>query len=472
MKSAVETLNPTRVRLTVEVPFEELKPTLDAAYKSISQQVNVPGFRRGRVPARIIDQRFGRGAVLEQAVNDALPRFYGQAVEENKVKVLSQPELDITRFEDGQELAFTAEVDIRPPVDLPEYEGIEVTVDDAEVSDDEVEEQLQTLRDRFASLSGVDDRPAREGDYLSLDLEASRDGEPLEDATANGVTYAVGSGHMLDGLDEAVTGLSAGESATFRTTLAGGEHAGEEADVSATVRNIKVKELPELDDEFAQMASEFDTLDELRQAIRERLEQMKEHQRLQQARDRALESLLSKIEVPLPEGVVAKEIAWRKQSMQEQFDGAGVSKDDYLEYEGKSGDDFDEELEQNVRQSIKAQFVLDALAEQEQLSVSQEELTQHIVQVAAGAGMAPDEFAQRVVEGGQVPILVSEVVRGKALAFVVEHAKITDASGREVDLQALRDEEEPQEVAEPGAEQAAPEQAAPEQAAPAKSAES
>ena len=439
MKSDLETLNPTRVKLTVEVPFEELKPSLDAAYRKIGSQVTIPGFRKGKVPPRVIDQRFGRATVLDEAVNDALPKFYGEALEANDVSPLGQPEVDVTSFEDGQQLTFTAEVDVRPEFDLPDYDGIEVTVDDAEVSDAEVDEQLDGLRERFATLTGVD-RAAADGDFVSIDLSAAVAGEAVDDLTAKGLSYQVGQGSLLDGLDEAITGLAAGEKADFPTTLVGGDHAGEEATVTVEVKSVKERELPPLDDDFAQTASEFDTLDELRADVRTRVEGMKGVQQGVQARDRVLEALLAKVEIPLPEGVIKAEIDSRNHSLAHQLEAANMTKADFLAAEGQSEEEFDADIEQSTRGAMTAQFVLDKVVEKEQLSVNEAELTQHILRTASRYGMGPDQFAQQVVQAGQVPVLVSEVVRGKALALVLERAKVVDESGRPVDLEALRED--------------------------------
>jgi trigger factor len=442
VKSDLETLNPTRVKLTVEVPFEELKPSLDAAYKKIAAQVNIPGFRKGKVPPRVIDQRFGRAVVLEEAVNEALPRFYGQAVEDNSVKVLGQPEVDVTEFADGDKLTFTAEVDVRPEFDLPDYEGLEVTVDDAEVTDAEIDEQLEGLRDRFATLTGVD-RAAADGDFVSIDLSAAVDGESVEELTAKGLSYQVGQGSLLDGLDEAVTGLTAGESADFTTALVGGDHAGQDATVTVTVQQVKERELPALDDEFAQTASEFDSLEELRADVRNQLDRMKKVQQGVQARDRVLEVLLDKVDVPLPESVVQAEVEGRNHALQHQLEAAGMAKDAFLEAEGQTEEEFDADIEKRTRDALTAQFVLDKIVEKEQLSVNEQELTEHIVRTASRYGMGPDQFAQEIVQAGQVPALVGEVVRGKALAHVLESAKVVDESGREVDLEALREDAAP-----------------------------
>lgn len=433
MKSDVETLNPTRVKLTVEVPFEELQPSLDAAYRKIAGQVTIPGFRKGKVPPRIIDQRFGRGLVLEEAVNEALPRFYGEAVEANDVKVLGRPDVDVTELEDGKRLTFTAEVDVRPEFELPDYDGIQVTVDDAEVTEGEVDEQLDGLRARFATLTGVD-RAAADGDFVSLDLSATVAGEALDDLTATGLSYQVGQGSLLEGLDQAIIGLAAGESREFGTTLVGGDHAGEQATVVVEVKAVKERELPGLDDDFAQTASEFDTLQELRADVRARVESAKKLHQGAQARDRVLEALLAMVDVPLPEGVVKAEVEARNHDLAHQLDAAGVTREEVLADEGQSDEEFDADVEKRIRETMTAQFVLDRVVEQEQLSVNEQELSQHIVRTASRYGLGPDQFAQQVVAAGQVPMLVSEVVRGKALALVLERAVVTDESGRPVDL--------------------------------------
>ncbi|MFI0939064.1 trigger factor [Streptomyces sp. NPDC021020] len=447
MKSAVETLNPTRVRLTVEVPFEELKPSLDAAYKKINNQVTVPGFRKGKIPARVIDQRFGRGAVLEEAINDALPKFYTQAVTEGEINVLGQPDVDITEFDDGNELKFTAEVDIRPTIEIPDYSGIEVTVDAVEVTDEDVEKSLEQLRDRFATTSTVD-RAAAEGDVVVVDLEASVDGEVLGDGIAKGVSYTIGSGQLLDGIDDAVTGLSAGGSATFASELKGGSAAGKAAEVKVEVSDVQQRELPELDDEFAQLASEFDTLEELRADSRKRLESMKQYDQATAAQEKVLDALIELTDVAIPEKLLKDEIETRTHNLEHhQFPQMGLTWESFLEREGKTREEYDAQIEEQAVKGIKTQFILDELVGKEKLSVNQEELTEHLVRRAASSGMSPDQFAQAVVEGNQVQLLVGEVARGKALAVVVESAKVVDSNGEVVDL-ADEEEDESAEAAD------------------------
>ena len=447
MKTDVEELSPTRIRLTIEVPFDELKPTVDRAYREVARQVRVPGFRPGRVPPRVIDQRIGRGAVLEQAVNDAIPELYGKALEEHDVFALGQPNLEITKLDDGKELAFTAEVDVRPKFDLPDIDGMPVTVDNADVTPDQVEEYIGALRERFASLKGTD-RPVADGDFVSIDLSAEVDGKPVEDAQASGVSYEVGSGQMLDGLDEALTGMSAGETKTFPALLAGGKLAGKLAQVTVTVQSVKVKELPELDDDFAQSASEFDTLGELRAGTRAQLESMHRAGQAGQARERALDALLARVEIPLPEDLVDREVADRRQSLADRLERSGNTMDEYLEATGTSAEQLDEQFAQDARRSVKAGFILDKLAAQEELGVSQEDLAAYVTEQAYRMGVPPDRLAKELSERGQLAAIAADVLRSKALTLLAKRASITDESGQQVDL-AADAEEAPDEADDP-----------------------
>ena len=437
MKSTVESLSPTKVKLIVEVPFEELKPSLDAAYKSIGQQIVVPGFRKGKIPPQVIDQRVGRGPVLEEAINDALPKLYSQAVSDNQVKAIGRPEVDVTEFNDKESLQFSAEVEVRPEITLPDLEGLEAEVEDIAISDDEVNEQIESLRQRFGSLNPVE-RAVGDNDFITLDLSASKDGEKVEEAQATGLSYQVGSGQLLDGLDEAVVGLSAGEKKIFVTQLVGGSLKGEDVDVEVTVTAVKEQELPEFDDEFAQTASEFDTADELKSDVQTRLERGKRLEQAGEARDAVLEKILTLVDVPVPEGLLTDELAARKENLEQQLGYSGMTMEQFLEGEEQTQDEFDEDLKKRSEDAIKAQFVLDLVAEQQELSVNDQELTEHIVRHAQRSGVSPDQFAQHAVENNLVPSLVSEVVRGKALAYLVENAKVTDASGNTVELKTLQ----------------------------------
>jgi len=431
VKTDVEELSPTRVRLTVEVPFEELKPSLDHAYREVGRQVRVPGFRPGHVPRQVLDQRVGRAAVLEHAINEAVPEFYVKAVRDAEVNALGQPDLEITKLDDGAEIAFTAEVDIRPSFEIPDLGQVQVVVDDADVGPDQVEEYLGALRERFASLRAAA-RPAQPGDFVSIDLSAQVDGKPVEDAQAAGVSYEVGSGTMLDGLDDALDGMSADETATFQTELAGGEHAGSQADVTVTVRSVKVKDLPELDDDFAQSASEFNTVGELRSNTRKQMEAMRKAGQAGQARDRAIEALMNRLDMPLPESLVEHEIEHRRESLDSELQQAGVTMEDYAQSRQLSVADVEKEVADEVRQSVKARFILDQLAEQENLTVEQDEIGQYITQLAYQQGMPPDQFARQLTSSGQLSAVVSDVLRSKAADLLAERVKVTDESGRKV----------------------------------------
>jgi trigger factor len=435
VKTDVEELSPTRVKLTIEVPFDELKPNVDRAYREVARQVRIPGFRPGRVPPRVIDQRIGRGAVLEQAVQDAVPQLYGKALEENDVFALGQPAVEITKLDDGKELAFTAEVDVRPKFDIPDIDGMPVTVENADVDPDQVEEYIGSLRERFASLKGAD-RPVETGDFVSIDLSAEADGKTVEDAQASGISYEVGSGRMLDGLDEALVGMSAGESKTFTAELAGGELAGSQADVTVKVDSVKVKELPELDDDFAQSASEFDTLGELRAGTRKQLENMRRAGQAGQARERALDALLARVDIPLPEDLVNHEIASRSRSLADRLERSGNTMDEYLEATNQSAEELDTQFAEDARRSVKAGFILDKLATQEELGVDQDELAAYVTEQAYRMGVSPDRLAKELSERGQLASVAADVLRGKALTLLAERASVADEAGRPVDVKA------------------------------------
>jgi len=433
VKTDVEELSPTRVRLTIEVPFEELKPNVDQAYREVARQVRIPGFRPGRIPPRVIDQRVGRVAVLEQAVNEAVPQLYGKALAEHEVFALGQPDVEITKLDDGKELTFTAEVDVRPSFEIPDLDGMPVTVDDADVTPDQVEEYLGTLRERFASLKGAD-RPAGSGDYVSIDLAAAVAGKPVEDAQASGISYEVGSGSMLEGLDEALAGMAAGETKIFSAELAGGKLAGMSADVSVTVNSVKTKELPDLDDDFAQSASEFDTVGELRAGTRKQLQAMRRAGQAGQARERALDALLGRIDIPLPERVIDQEIEGRWQSLAERLERSDTTLETYLEGTGMTREELQEDFGQDARRSVKAQFILDKLAVQEEIGVEEADLSSYVTEQAYRLGVPPERLARQLTDRGQLSAVVADVLRSKALSLIADRATVTDESGREVDL--------------------------------------
>ncbi|MGN9845298.1 trigger factor [Nonomuraea sp. H19] len=445
MKTAVEELSPTRVKLTVEVPFDELRPSMDAAYKKVAQQVRVPGFRPGKVPARIIEQRFGRAVVLEETLNDAVPKLYGQAVDEVDVFPVSQPDIEVTKIDDGEQIEFTAEVDIRPNFEVPDYAGLEVTVDSAEVSDEDVDAQLNSLRQRFATLTGVE-RAAANGDFVVMDLRAEIDGKNIEEQQASEVSYEVGAGSVLQGLDAALEGMSAGEEKSFKTELVGGENAGEEADVIITVKSVKEKVLPELDDEFAQLASEFDTLDELKASIREQARRNKIIDQVVQAREKALDALLEQIDIPLPESALKAEVDARKHNLDHQIAESGLSRDAFFRLYQTTEEERQAEFEKNSARALKTGFVLDKIVKAEELGVSEQELTNFVVRRAMEMGVQPNELAKHLADNDQLTLAMVEIVRDKAKSVVGDAAKVVDTDGNEVDLKAIYTEINGEEV--------------------------
>ncbi len=392
---------------------------LSEAYKKIASQINVPGFRKGKVPPTMIDQRVGRGTVLDEAINLALPDFYSQAARKHEVLVLGRPEVDIKEFVDKEKLSFTVEVNVRPEVTLPDFSTITINVDDSDVTEADIDEQVEALRVRFGTLNTVE-RAAATGDFVTIDLVARINGEDVEGGTASGMSYEVGSNKMIDGLDDALVGLKAGDVKVFETQLVGMEE-GQRGDVEVTVSAVKERELPALDDAFAALASEFDTLDELRVDFRERLGRVKKLEQGAQARDRLVEKLLADIEIPVPEEFITAEV------------------NEHLQGEGRMEDTVHRaEVEEQVRSSLKSDFLLDAVVKAESVEVTEIELTEYLVRTSSRYGMAPEQFAQELSKAGQISQLVAEVGRAKALAGVLSRVTVTDASGNAVDLEALR----------------------------------
>lgn len=432
MKSTVEQLSPTRVKLNVEVPFEELSGDFERAYATLARDIRIPGFRPGKAPAKLIEARVGRDAVLAQVVNDAIPVKYSEAVDEADIKALGQPEIDLSELKYGESIAFTAEVDVRPDIELPDYSTLAVTVDAAKVDDDAVAEQLEGLRGRFGTLKGVE-RAAENGDFVSIDLEATVNGEKVDEASTEGLSHEVGNGELVDGLDEAIVGLKVGESKEFTTKLVAGEHAGDEAQVAVTVHSIKVRELPDVDDEFAQMASEFDTVDELKADLAERVKQSGKADQANAIRDAVLDELTTKVEIPLPEKVVEAEVEGQLEQVLHSIGHDENLFAQLLEAQGTSREKFEEEARESAQKSVRTQLLLDAVADKAETEVSQDELTQQIVFQAQRYGMAPQEFISQLQQAGQIGAIYADARRGKALAEIVREVKVTDSNGDTVE---------------------------------------
>jgi trigger factor len=429
VKSSVEVLSPTRVRLDVEVPYADLEPHVANAYKKVAAQVNIPGFRKGKIPASMIDQRVGRGTVIDEAINSALPLFYGQAAREHNVAVIGRPEVDVKEFVDNDKLVFTVEVDVRPEVVLPDFSKITIEVDDVVVADADVDEQIESLRTRFGTLTTVE-REVKNGDFTTLDMTAFIDGKEVDGGQANDISYEVGSDKMIDGLDEKLIGMKASDVKTFETQLVG-QQEGEKGEVTVTVKAVKERELPPVDDAFAKLASEFDTLAELKSDFVARLERVKKMEQGAQARDRLVEKLLAENEIPVPDNLVELEV------------------NDHLEGEGRLEDaEHRAEVDGQVRSSLKSDFLLDAIVSAEEVQITEIELTEYLVRTSQRYGMAPQQFAEELQKAGQIQQLVAEVTRAKALASVLGRITVKDASGNLIDLEALAPQPNPADLVE------------------------
>jgi trigger factor len=424
VKTNVEKLNPTLAKIQVDVPFEEFKPHLNKTYKDLANQIQLPGFRKGKVPASLIDQRVGFDFVVENALNDGLNGYYQQALTENELTPLAQPEVEVLAKPDAEnreaDISVSIEVTVRPEVELPDYSGLKVEIDAAETTAEDEQKALDDLRGRFGTLKSVD-RPAAEDDFVTLDLQASIDGEEVD--AANDLSYQVGAGTMLEGLDEAITGLSAGEDATFESKLSGGEHSGEDATVKVKVTAVKERELPEADDDFAQLASEFDTIEELKEDLKKQASQSKLAEQGNAARDKVLDQLVEMIEVPVPEKVVEDQV-------QQHFDNPNAEAD-------HDSDEHRSEVRENTARAFKNEVILDAIAEKEELGVEQSELIEYIISMSSQYGMDPNQFAQMLDSSGQAGMMVGEVRRSKALAKVLEQAEVVDTNGDAVDLSSV-----------------------------------
>ena len=421
MKTAVEKLNPTLAKIEVEVPFAEFKPYLDRTYKNLSGQISVPGFRKGKLPKQLIEQRAGFDYIVEASLNDALNDYYAQALGENELSPLAQPELDVQSQPSTEnreaDLKLTITVTVRPEIELPNYEGLEVEVDEVEVTAEDEVQALDALRERFGTLKTVE-RPAADEDFVTIDIAAEIDGEQVD--AANDLSYQIGSGTMLDGIDEALTGLSAGEDATFETKLSGGEHAGEQAVIKVKLSAVKERELPAADDEFAQLASEFDTIEELKEDIKKQVAEAKVAEQGTQARDKVLAKLVELVEIPVPEKVI-------EDQLEQHFNNPNA----------EAGHDTEEhraEVRENTETAFKNEMVLDAVADKEEVTVDQAEMINYIITMSSQYGMDPNQFAQMLDGSGQAGALVGEVRRSKALAAVLKTAVVKDTKGNVVDL--------------------------------------
>ena len=432
MKTNVEKLSDTRVKLDVSVPFDELGREIDQAYKAIAQQVNIPGFRRGKAPRQLIDARFGRGPILEQVVNDMLPSRYDRALSENELNPLGQPDIEITKIEDNDVVEFTAEFDVRPEIEVPDFSKIDVTVPARKVDDEAVDKELDDLRGRFGELKDTK-RKLKTDDFAVIDVEVTVDGEKLDEASAEGLTYQVGSDDLIKGLDTALRGMKTGEDNEFTTKIEYGEHKGEEATVKVTVQQTKERKLPDLDDEFAQLASEFDTVEELRESTKSQLEEGLKAQQAADIRDEVLKAALEQVEFPLPESVVDEQVHNQLHQLLGQLAHDENALAQLLEAQGTTREEFDKDTRKQAEESVRTQLFLDAVAEAEAPEVTQEEITDHILFTAQSYGMDPNQFIATLQQNNQIGNLFADVRRGKALAAAISRTSVKDEDGNSID---------------------------------------
>ncbi|WP_290598297.1 trigger factor [Lawsonella sp.] len=432
MKSTVEKLSPTRVKLVIEVPFDELKEEFDKAYKTIAEQVNIPGFRKGHAPAKLIENHVGRGAVLEQVINDMMPSRYEKACTENDVQPLSTPDVDVTKIDDPNLIEFTAEMDCRPEIKIPDFKGKEISVEPRRATDEIAEQGLKDLQERFATLKGVD-RPAKEGDFVSLDLSAKVNGEELKEAETKGLSHRIGQGDLIEGLEDALVGMKAGESKTFTSKLVAGDHANEEADITVVLQKVQEQELPELDDDFAQMASEFDTLDELKEDLAKRANDAAKSEQAANLRDAVLSALIEEANFDIPKGIVEEQAQGQIQQVLSQFGGDENILKSILESQGSDLDSFYDEAKNSAEEATRTWLLLDALAEELSVEISQNDLTEAVVAQARQNNMEPEQFVQAVQQQGQLASLFSDVRRNKALFTVVRDVVAKDTEGNSLD---------------------------------------
>jgi trigger factor len=432
VKSTVEKLSPTRVRINVEVPFTELEPDFDVAFKEMAKTVRLPGFRPGKVPVKLLEARIDKQAMLDQVVGEAVPARYSEAVTASEVQPIGQPEIDITNKEYGQDLTFTAEVDVRPDITLPDLKALKITVDPIEVTDEEVDAELQNLRARFGTLTGVE-RPVQDGDFVSIDLSATVSGEDVPEAKTEGLSHEVGSGQLIEGLDDAIIGLKADESKTFTTKLVAGDHADEDADVTVTVKSVKERELPEPDDEFAQLASEFDTIEELKESLVEQVRRVKRVQQAEQIRDKSLDVLLEQVEVPLPENIVQAQVDEAVHNAIHGLDHDEAKFEEQLKEQGSSREEFDANTRSEAEKAIKTQLLMDKIADDLDVQVGQNDLTERLVLMSRQYGLEPQQLLAYLQQQNQLPTMFADVRRGLTVAAVVHGATVTDTDGNEID---------------------------------------
>ena len=448
MKTSVETIDPVQLKLTVEVEPKRVKQAMDRAARELAKQVDIPGFRKGKVPRRLLEQRFGEGVIAQTAMEEALNEYYGEALRAEDIDPVAQPEVDVDTFDEAEGCVFTATIQIRPTFDPPDHTGISVTFPEWDIDEDEVDDQLTSMRERFAEVDEVE-RAAGEGDLVTLDLEVEVDGEILEDATVEDALYEVGSGGVTPQLDEEVLGKEAGDTFSYDDELPEDYpvHGGEEATFHVSVKDVREKTLPELDDDFATSASEFDTIEELRSDLRHSLQRRRVEQAQHELRGRILEAYLARVDLPLPPALIDAEVDSRNHELEHQAERFGMSTLQLLEAQGLTPEEHEEQVRSQAEGSVKAQLVLDALARQLEPDLQPADIDAEIVRHAEANGVDPQEIARIVQEQGSLPALIGDIVRRKTIDEIVAAAEVEGGPSEE-ELIELGLAEDPEAAAE------------------------
>lgn len=430
MNATVEQKGPTEVQLSIEVPFDELDTFRAETLKRLSREVKVPGFRQGKVPPAVIQTRLGKEHIRQELLKDALPAVYSEAIKKHEIRPIAQPEIEVTRFVDQQPLTFTAKVQVRPDIRLPEYEGIQVRAPSPKASQQDVSNQLERIRERFGTLEPVA-RNASRGDFVTIDLFGFRHGQQLEGAKLQDLSYEIGSAQFLPRLDEELAGKRAGDIVEFNAKLPRGFGTAddeEEATLKVVVKQVQTKKLPELDDEFARTASEFDSLGELKADIEARITGHKSKDAEVAMRNLILEDLLGRTEVPLPESMVAKETEIRLARLMQDLGRNGMAVDAYLEAHHITREDLLDTYRKAAEVAVSADLVLEAVAKDLGMQVTPEELHSEIAFLADQMKQDVETLADNIASSGSLTVLAGDILRRKALDHLVEHASIIDES--------------------------------------------
>ena len=428
MKTSVETLEPVKIKLIVEVEPQRVKKAFDRAARTLAKDVSLPGFRPGKAPRKLLEQRFGIGAIAQAAMEDSISEYYAEALRENAINPVAQPEVDVEHFDEEDGCSFTAVVEVAPEITPPDHTGIDVAFPEWAVDDATVDEQLNTLRERFAEVDVVE-RPAANGDLVSIDLVFAVDGETIESSQVEDALYEVGSAGVTPELDEKIVGAVGGDTFTYDDVLPAEypEYGGKTATFTVTVKDVREKTLPDLDDDFASAAGGFDSLDELRSDMGNSLLRRQIEEAHHQVRGDVLEAYLALVDVPLPPSMVEFEIEQQLAQLDGQAAQFGIDAEVLLEAQGMTRDEFAENARESAQTSVKAQLVLNALSETLSLDFDPREIDREIVRHARINNVAPEEIAKIIQEQGTLPALIGDIMRRKTIDAIVDAATLRGA---------------------------------------------